>query len=1009
MMRSYLGLMLLLGPAAMAQNNDWSITRVAGTAVMNDVSALTFRVANASTSRDAIRSFSISIPAAPYDLDGATAPSGWRAATIDRKSRQVTFLALNACGAGAGLPPGSSADFEIRVVGVPLAADAANQTIDTKRTGVTDPCGGALAFRAPTGAWTWTLVGLQGEVTTSLRALDVNDQVTVSLTVTNNSTVAQSGIAPAAPTITGSAAFALVSGPAPSLVNGLAIDGSATFTWIYRATAGGSALFNASATNGTVSSPLNSSLDVNVGVFPASVLVNPRVTVNNGTVTLQVLPTNNTSTALTNVAPMVPTLIATGSAQATQLTGPTPPTVTSLASRSTTAFTTTWRVSGAPGDRITFSGRATATDFNGATLTTSPVSSATVQVQELTITPSPSVVLTGAGATQIAYTVANGSALRITGLVLMTPDATLFSTPTAGTPPAGWTPATTSTRPRGIRFDASTTASYLQPGASQTFIINYTSIGVATSTTPTTHRLHVFYEDLTTGRSGGTVTVAVPRPIPELIIPVAVATTGRVYFSWSNPTLHDGLLILRTLGAVPNTAPAAGRRYPAGTTLGNATVVYEDSMSFATSFADTGLTNGARYYYRLFNRDEYGIYSPGNVPASSPNNYLLSIPPGPAATDAYWCSTVGLPAIQQPFTDLGAAVYQSSNGSFFTSNVITAGAPINGNEKWRPSLTRGVVQARPTAQKLGGATQPSLFVGDQLGYAYRINGATGAIDWTGNGGVALGEVIQAQSVVAMRSFTSTAFQALYPSDVVFFATRNSTVRSSNSVRALRADTGAQLFSYQPGNLDQIAGPPLFDYLGSTLWVASLSTAGPSLRVLNLLTPGAAPLLTISDLGDIPTGVTRQGGVNQALVVDRTGLARGYSLATRAQAWQLNLGGAVSTPLVAYLTDFFASTATGVQRFHIDTVAGTATAVWAAPAAMRLPTSVRIDAVAGKLFVGDADGYLRRLDIATGAIEASVLVSTVGGISMPSLDSTAGLKRLYVGTADGRLCAYPPSF
>jgi hypothetical protein len=337
------------------------------------------------------------------------------------------------------------------------------------------------------------------------------------------------------------------------------------------------------------------------------------------------------------------------------------------------------------------------------------------------------------------------------------------------------------------------------------------------------------------------------------------------------------------------------------------------------------------------------------------------------------------------------------------------GAPVNGNEKWRPSPTRGVVQARPTAQKLNGATEPSIFVGDQLGYAYRLSGATGAITWTGNGGVALGEVIQAQSVLAVRAFSSTAFQAAYPADLVFFATRNSNPRSSNAVFALRADTGAQVFSYRPGDLDQVTGQPMFDFAGSTLWVSSLRTAGPSLRVLDVLNPSAAPLLVVSDLGDIPTGVTRQGSLNQALVVDRAGNARGYSIPLRTQRWQFNVGGPVTTPLVVFGDDFFASTSTGVQRFHIDAATNVVTPVWAAPAAMRLPSSVRVDSASGKLFVGDADGYLRRVDLATGVIERSVRVSTVGGVSMPSLDSTVGLKRVYVGTADGRLCAFNTTF
>ncbi|MDP2269258.1 MAG: hypothetical protein Q8N23_01960 [Archangium sp.] len=1008
MMRTVLALVALLATSAFAQQNNWTIDRVAGSAVMDEVSTLTFRVTNLATSRDPISSFTIGIPNGPYDIDGATAPPGWRASNIDRKDRTLTFRAIDACTTTSiGLLPGQSALFEARVVGVPLSADAAGQALQKSKTKVLDICNRNVTFRDYGGTHTWTLVGLSSRMTSSARALDTGDQVTVTLTITNTSSVTQSAITPTAPVLTGTATFVLVSGPTPASVNSLTQDSTASFSWVYRATGRGSVRFASSARNAAVTSPLASSPDLNVGAFPAALISTPSATVNNGVITLQVLPTNNGASPLTNVTPLPATVTPTGTATATLITGPTPSSVDALGSRSTTAFTTTWNIRGDPGDRITFQARARAVDALGATVTSDPLSSADVTLRELTVTPSPSSVLTGAGTTQITYRLANGSDLPITGVVLMTPDANLFRTPTVVALPTGWTWSPSST-PRGVRFDANTAARIL-PGQTQTLTISYASIGTVTVNTPTSHKAHIIFSDTTTARAECQVTVVVNRPVPDISMPVAVATTGRVHFTWSNPALHDGVLILRSAGAPPNTAPAPGRRYPPGTALGNATVVYEDALSFNSSFADTGLTNGTVYYYRLYNRDEYGLYSPGNVPTASPNNHLLVITPGTAASDPLWCSTMGLPALQQPFTDLGKAIYQSTNGSYFTGNFITTGAPVNGNEKWRPSLTRGVVQARPTAQKLNGATEPSIFVGDQLGYAYRLSGATGAVTWTGNGGVALGEVIQAQSVIAVRSFSSAAFQAKYPTDVVFFSTRNSTVRSSNSVRALRADTGAQLFAYQPGNLDQITGAPMFDFLAGTLWVASLSTAGPSLRVIDVVNPTAAPLLLVSDLGDIPTGVTRQGGTNQALVVDRNGNARGYGINTRTLAWQINVGGLVTSPLVAYQDDFFASTATGVQRFHINTATNVVTPVWAAPAAMRLPTSVRVDAVAGKLFVGDADGFLRRLNLDTGVIERSVRVSTVGGVSMPSLDTTAGLKRVYVGTADGRLCGFTTTF
>jgi len=1005
MSRLFATAFVLLASSALAQQNSWTIDRVSGTAVMEEVSPLVFRVANAATSGRPIDSFTIGIPATPYDIDGATAPVGWRATTIDRRNRRITFAATTRCTATSGLRPGQSALFEVRVLPVAAARDGTGD-IDRTRTDVVDVCGTNPNFRNVTGSSGWTLVGFAGRVTTNVRTMELNDQLTVTLTITNDTTGTQNTITPTTPVISGTATFTLVSGPTPASVTNLAQDGIATFSWTYRATARGTARFSATARNSTTSSPAVTSPDVLVGTFPAAVVASPTSVVSGGTATLRVLPSNNDLTTITHVTPTTMTATPTGTAGATRLTGPTPATVGALAPRSTTSFTTTWSVTGLPGETVTFSGGATAVDAGGTSISSAPTTSATVRVDEVSVTASPQSVLSGAGATQFRYTVANGSTQNITSVVLIRPDTNLFRTQAAVGAPTGWTSATSS-NPRGIRF--STTTAPIAPGGSQVFTISFASIGTVTDNTPVSHKAQVTYADTTTGRTNDTVTVVLNRAVPDVLLPVATATPTRAYFTWSNPAIHDGVLLLRSTGAPPNTAPIAGVRYPVGSTLGNATVVYEDSASFNTSFADTGLTNGTSYYYRLYNRDEYGLYSPGNVPAAAPGNYLLVIAPGTAPSDALWCTTVGLPALQQPYTDLGRAVYQSSNGAFFTGSAITVGAPVNGNEKWRPTQTRAVVQARPMAIRLSGATDPSLFVGDQAGYAYRLSSVTGAITWTGNGASPLGEVIQAQASVAVRAYTNAAFQGKYAQDLVLFSTRNSTNRSSNSVTALDATTGASVFRYQPGDLDQVTGPLLLDLQNNTLWIASARTAGPSLRVIDLLNPANPPLLTVTDLGDIPSGVSFNGQDNVAIVVDRNGVARGYDVTTRVQRWQFNVGATVTAPLVTYLGDFFASTATGVQLYHVDPTTWAVTPVWPSPAAMTQPTSVRVWATNGKVFVGDGAGYLRRLDLATGAQEAAVRVSTSGAVSMPSLDTTAGLQRVYLGTADGRLCAYSATF
>ncbi len=1002
MRAALVGAVVLAGVPALAQQNDWSITHTAGGAVMEEASSLTFTVANAATSQARIDQFSLKIPNGPYDVEGASAPTGWRVATVDRVNRSVTFRAASACTPTSGLGPGQSNAFQVRVVGVQAAQDVPDalqlgtQTVD-------DVCNTRQKFRNPTGATGWVRHGFGAELVVSPRALDLGGQVTLTLAIVNRTSAVQTTIVPAAPVVRGAATFALVSGPTPAQVNSLAVDGTASFSWVYRATGRGVSTFEVSARNATTSSPTRGTLDVSVGLFPVVATVQPEVVVTGGEVALQVQVTNNTSTTLTAVTPEPLALSPTGAATATLVQGPTPASVGSLGAGTTTGFTYRYQVHGDPGDTLTFTARVRGTDVGGAALLSDPVRSATVSVSELTLTASPESVLSGAGATTIGYTVRNGASQAITSVVLLTPDTALFRTPTATQVPAGWTAATTNT-PRGVRFSGGP----LAPGAAITFTMAYASIGTVAQPTATAHRAQVTYADgVTTARADTRVTVATTRPVPDVTAPVAVARPGSVFLSWSNPAVHDGVLILRAAGAPPDTGPTQGRRYAQGDLLGNATVIYTDAFSFAGSFRDTAVTSGDTYFYRLYNRDEYSVYSPGHAPAAAPGNHLLVVVPGTGPSEPAWCASVGLPALQQPFTDLGRAVYQSSNGRYFTSNVISASTPPDGSEKWRPSLTAGVVEARPTVLRVGSDTEPSIFVGDKQGYAYRLSTVTGAIAWTGLGGAPLGEVIVAQAAVALREFATPAFQAAFSGDLVFFATRNTTSPASNSVRALRVDSGALAWTYQPGDLGQVVGAPLYDGFTQALWVASNRSAGPSLRVLDVVNP-ATPFLTVTDLGDVRGGVVRHGFVNQALVIDTTGKARGYHLGTRALLWELDVGGAVTTPAVPYQTDFFVSTSTGVKRYHVDAATNAVTQVWAS-APLTAPTAARIDGANGRLYLGTGDGYLRRLTLATGALESSVRVSTTGGVSMPSLDGTAGLRRLYVGTFDGRLCALPPTF
>jgi hypothetical protein len=292
--------------------------------------------------------------------------------------------------------------------------------------------------------------------------------------------------------------------------------------------------------------------------------------------------------------------------------------------------------------------------------------------------------------------------------------------------------------------------------------------------------------------------------------------------------------------------------------------------------------------------------------------------------------------------------------------------------------------------------------------------ATGLVIWRGNGGASIGSV-QAQAAVQARQYADPAtdagiaFRSTYPNeDLVFFGTRGG--GAANRIWALKSSNGMQAWSLTPGNLDSINGGMVVDYSTNKLWVASRAGAGPSLRVINTVNPAAAAV-TFSGLGDIDSAVVRNTSVpgGEIEVVNNSGTAYGFDPISNVQRWSYNVGGAVNGFLVPSSNGFLASTANGVQRFAVTapTDGGTYSVapVWPSPTAISGPSAPRIDASRTplKLYVGDSQGRVHRIDYATGALEASFTVSTVG-LGIPALDPTTTPTRLFVGDLDGRLCA-----
>jgi hypothetical protein len=510
------------------------------------------------------------------------------------------------------------------------------------------------------------------------------------------------------------------------------------------------------------------------------------------------------------------------------------------------------------------------------------------------------------------------------------------------------------------------------------------------------------------------VTVFVNRVLPEVTHLTAVSGRNKVALHWSNPRDHDGVLIVRATAGAPTAQPVPGTRYEPGAVLGNGVVVYGDAQSFSSSFTDSGLTNGARYHYRVFNHDEYFLYSSGNEPAIGG---LFSEPTARTLPQPLWCYTVGFPSLQQPVTELGTAVFTASNAGAVTANLTApTNEPIDGSERWRPTRLAGAVQSRFVVVPLEGKTGRYILTGDQAGYAYAIHAQTGAISWRGNGGLPVGDHIQAQAAVQLHAFANTAYRAAHPGrDLVFFATRNDN-RTNNRVVALSGQTGEAVWAYAPGDLDIVSGGMLVDYDRNRLWVAGRSGETKSQASVRVLSSLDGSLVAQFFVGDVDLPVNRDFGApadpldDMAYVATVAGEVMGFDLITPGTEpkWRMAVG-----PMTAYPFPlghgFIASLKSGVlQRFDVDLANQRAVAIWPSAPAVPGPSGVRLEYTEQVLYVGDKDGFLHQIRLEDGARTGLLRLST-GPVGTPTVDDTVSPKRLHVGTFDGRLCGLQVPF
>ncbi len=508
-------------------------------------------------------------------------------------------------------------------------------------------------------------------------------------------------------------------------------------------------------------------------------------------------------------------------------------------------------------------------------------------------------------------------------------------------------------------------------------------------------------------------------PTPEVAAFAAVAQNGKNKLIWTNPTsslaaVHEGVVVLRSTTTF-TTTPVNGTLYAVGNTIGSTTVACVTSGgSTANSCVDdnngAGLTNGTRYVYRVFNylHPTRRVYSAGAVPSTSG---ISSAPTDGTGNNPRWCYATGSAAVLQPTTELATAVYSAGNAGFIAANNTAVGSASDGDERWRAVALTSPVQNRYPIVPLYGRTGNYLIVADRgvsaSGIAprvYVISATDGSVVWS----TALtGETsVQSQPTVQLRNYASGTFPGTVGNrDLIFVATRNGT--SNNKVYALSSVDGSVVWTYNPGNLNVVNGGMAVDYNTNRLVVASRRATGQSsLRILDSTTGTEA--FTGLNLSNIDTGANIDFQSNQAYVVNTGGTAYGVSLATGAQVWSSNIG--ATTSWIFPVGNGFIASLTGGQVRRYTVSGSTVTQMWAT-ASLGTPSGVVLDYANQKALVGVVNGSamsIRQLNLATGAVEKTIAVSSWGtlGIGTPSFDKTAS--RVSVGLNDGRICsfAYP---
>ena len=499
---------------------------------------------------------------------------------------------------------------------------------------------------------------------------------------------------------------------------------------------------------------------------------------------------------------------------------------------------------------------------------------------------------------------------------------------------------------------------------------------------------------------------------------------------------YDGVLFAKQAGSVaPSFAPADGTVYNTGAQPIAGQFIAANTGAFATvsAFDENGDTSivlpATQYAYKAYTHDATAIagaassaaphYSFGNT--STQTNTTVT----GGGANKNWSYKTGATTLAAPALDPGNIVLTGGNG-----NAVHAMSATNGQRNYQPGgvsgVTGGAIQGRPPLIAAGDTSNPTcknvcavayVAAGDGTVYAFRAD--TGALLWqTAVLTTGAGSGFLAAPAVQVKSFSGVGYVNAF--DLVIVATRNVGAGSTtnNKVFGLNGDTGATVWTFNPGNMDIVNATPYINYVNNMAWVASRSIGGigqPSLWQINTNTGSLSASFNLNDIDQAPTQnfdgrviyVTTNGGVLYAVRTDINNCAQGSAALGVAPR-----GFPIPIETVALNDDVFFSTSTGVSKIHVVYPLAACAPVtftvspggWVNPAVTN-PSSLIFTPPpqAEFMYVASSDGHLYKINPTTGANAANLLINAGATIGDPSFDTV--IQKFYMGDSTGHIFSF----